>query len=328
MTLGLVVGKFYPPHLGHKHLIETARRHVDHLIVIVAHHASQKIPGHLRQSWLEEIHPDCEIRLVDDVLDDDSQQWADFTLKLLGRAPDIVFTSEDYGEEYASLMGSRHRMVDRNRIAYPISGTRMRQQPLENLRWVEPCVRAWLVPRVVFIGAESTGKTTLAKLTAEHFRTNWVPEYGREHWEKKMSGFSIQVSVPGWTRDEFEHIAREQQRREDMAARHAIPLLICDTNAFATGTWFERYFGTRDPVVDQIGLHCKSNLYLVCQPDIPFVQDGFRDGEKIRGWMHHRFLQLLTQRGEKWRMIEGSFEARFEVARTAMEEILRNVSIE
>ncbi len=94
MSLGLVVGKFYPPHRGHKHLIDSARRQVDRLVVILAHHPSQTIPGEVRKSWLEEIHPDCEIHLVPDELEDDSQQWADFTVRHLGRAPDVVFSSE------------------------------------------------------------------------------------------------------------------------------------------------------------------------------------------------------------------------------------------
>ena len=73
MTLGFIVGKFYPPHRGHKHLIDTARRQVDRLIVMIADHPSQTIPGELRQAWLEEIHPDCEIHLVPDELEDDSR---------------------------------------------------------------------------------------------------------------------------------------------------------------------------------------------------------------------------------------------------------------
>ncbi|QDV79626.1 AAA family ATPase [Botrimarina mediterranea] len=241
MTLGFIVGKFYPPHHGHKHLINTARAQVDQLIVMVAHHASQKIPGELRKAWLEEIHPDCEIHLVPDELDDDSQQWAEFTVRYLGRSPDVVFTSEDYGHEYARLMGAQHVMVDRNRSDVPISGTAVRSAPLDNLDFLEPCVRAFFVRRVVLIGAESTGKTTLANMLADRWQTTWVPEYGREHWERKVAGLPMSGPLPVWTDEEFVHIANEQQARENLAARSANRVLVCDTNAFATGTWFERY---------------------------------------------------------------------------------------
>ncbi|MBA4105229.1 MAG: hypothetical protein C0485_05690 [Pirellula sp.] len=221
MTLGFIVGKFYPPHRGHKHLIESARRQVDHLIVMIAAHPEQTIPGELRKAWLEEIHPDCEIRLVPDELENDSRQWADFTIRYLGRAPDVVFTSEDYGPVYAELMGSRHVMIDRDRTAFPVSGTLIREGPLNHLDMLEPCVRAYFVRRIVLIGAESTGKTTLAQQLAEQFDTIWVPEYGREHWERKLAGRTLSDPPPSWSHDEFVDIAEEQQRRENLAARTA-----------------------------------------------------------------------------------------------------------
>ncbi|BBO35609.1 AAA family ATPase [Lacipirellula parvula] len=319
MTLGFIVGKFYPPHRGHKHLIEAARRQVDQLIVMVAAHPSQTIPGELRKAWLEEIHPDCDIRLVPDELDDDSQQWADFTIRYLGRAPDVVFTSEDYGPVYAGLMGSRHVMIDRERTAFPISATAVRSDPLKHWDMLEPCVRAHFVRRVVLIGAESTGKTTLAQQLAERFDTIWVPEYGREHWERKLAGRTLDDPPPSWSHDEFVDIAQEQQRRENLAARSANRILVCDTNAFATGTWHERYYHARDARVDAIGAADRVDLYLLTPPDVPFVQDGFRDGEHIRHWMHTRFAEQLGSQGVAWALVHGPYNRRFELA----EEIIR-----
>ena len=323
MTLGFVVGKFYPPHRGHKHLIETARKDVDELIVMVAHHPTHRIPGEVRKAWLQEIHPDCDIRLVIDELEDDSQQWADFTRAYLGRSPDIVFTSEDYGPVFASLMGSKHVMVDRLRSTVPISATQVRSDPSRFLDQLEPCVRAWFIRRVVLIGAESTGKTTLAQRLASHYRAAWVPEYGREHWEKKVAGLSMKDPLPNWTPDEFVHIATEQQRREETAAKESCRLLICDTNAFATGTWYERYYGARHQLVDQIGEKSRTDLYLLASPDVPFVQDGFRDGERIRDWMHQRFLEQLIQLSPPFHVLSGGYEERFQEGVKAVDALIK-----
>lgn len=326
MTLGLIVGKFYPPHRGHKYLIDAARQQVDRLVVILAHQPSQTIPGELRRSWLEEIHPDCEIHLVPDVLDDDSGQWAQFTLHHLGRAPDVVFSSEDYGSEYARLMGAAHVMVDRQRIAVPISGSKVRSDPLAHLHYLEPCVRAYYVRRVVLVGAESTGKTTLAQLLAERFETDWVPEYGREHWEEKVRGLTMADPLPNWSHEEFVHIATEQQARENRLARTANRVLICDTNAFATGTWHERYYGCRDERVDAIGKSDRVDLYLLTAPDVAFVQDGFRDGESIRHWMHSRFLVQLESGATPWRRINGDYDDRLRAATRAVEAMVGKVT--
>jgi HTH-type transcriptional repressor of NAD biosynthesis genes len=342
VTLGLVVGKFYPPHRGHTHLIHAARRGCDRLVVMLPHHPLQTIPGELRRRWLEEIHPDCEIHLVADELGDDHAEWARFTVEHLGRAPDVVFSSEDYGPRFAGFLGCRHVMVDRDRAAFPISGSAVRAAPLEHLDWVEPCVRAYLVRRVVLIGAESTGKTTLARMLAERYGTEWVPEYGREYWETKFGtdgppsagvdeadgeralagDVAARAEILEWTSEEFRHIAAEQQRRENAAARTANRVLLCDTNAFATGTWHERYVGHRDQEVDAIGRADRVDLYLLAEPDFPFVQDGWRDGEAIRDWMHARFVEQLAALPTPVVRLRGPLESRLADATAAIDALL------
>jgi len=222
--LGVVVGKFFPPHRGHKHLIDVACSQVERLLVIVCAKPSDTIPGDLRAAWIREIHPGVDVMCIDDVYDpDDSAVWAANTIRWLGRAPDVAFTSEDYGPRWAGLMGSAHVMVDRARSTIPCRGSEIRARPLAHLDVVEPCVRAFLVPRIVVLGAESTGTTTLAKALAARYRTSWVPEYGREYCETLADLFTHD-----WRTEEFVAIAREQIRREDHAARKAGPVLICE----------------------------------------------------------------------------------------------------
>src|SRR5262249_17501907 len=132
--IGLVIGKFYPPHRGHSFLIQTALRQVDHLIVLVCERPDQVLTGQQRVTWLREEHPTADVRIIPDIgHDDDSQMWADYTKTFLGCAPDVVFSSEDYGPDYARLMGSRHVMVDCVRSTIPISATLVRKNPL--LAW-------------------------------------------------------------------------------------------------------------------------------------------------------------------------------------------------
>jgi HTH-type transcriptional regulator, transcriptional repressor of NAD biosynthesis genes len=177
--------------------------------------------------------------------------------------------------------------------------------------------------RIVLIGAESTGKTTLCVALAAHYGTVWVAEYGREHWENKIAAQNTPPGeTPAWTDDEFIHIAEEQQRRENEAATRATRVLICDTNAFATATWFERYAGTRHPGVDAIGARDQVDLYLIPSPDVPFVQDGVRDGEKIREWMHARFLELIRANGTPYVLITGAWDARLPQAIAAIDSLL------
>jgi nicotinamide riboside kinase len=163
----------------------------------------------------------------------------------------------------------------------------------------------------------------LCALLAAHYNTNWVEEFGREHWEAKIVSQGTAVGeVPRWTDEDFVHIAEEQQRRENAAARKAKRILICDTNAFATGTWFERYAGRRHSQVDAIGARDRVHLYLITSPDVPFVQDGVRDGEKIRGWMDARFAERLAQQAAPVIRIEGAYQTRLPQAIEAIDALI------
>lgn len=316
---GVVIGKFYPPHNGHHHLIRTASSMCDHLVVLLCWKPEQNVPVNVRTTCLREVHPEVEVIKVDDILaDDDTLGWAAYTLDILSYVPEAVFTSEDYGEPYARAMGSTHVMVDRDRTVVPCSGTMIRENPLEYLDCLSPCMRAFYVKRICIVGAESTGTTTLAKALAEHYNTVWVPEYGREYCiEKWRDGYTDR-----WASEEFIHIAKEQARREDEAARIANKLLICDTDPFATSIWHLRYIGKRNLDLEEFAKARRYDLYILTGDEIPFDQDGYRDGEYIRHWMHEMFIQELTSTGRKWAMVTGNHTERMAQAVRFIEDIV------
>ncbi len=322
---GLVIGKFYPPHRGHKFLIDSALEQVDHLDVILCARPDQSIPGSVRASWLRTIHPTVNvIEVADPGRDHDSQFWADYTRKILGHAPDVVFTSEEYGERYAHLLGSIHVSVDPERHRVPVSGTQIRQNPMAHLDFLEPCVRAYFVKRVAIVGAESTGKTTLAQVLADHYHTVWVPEYGREYTEVNVG--PERIFGYQWRSEEFIHIAQRQIELEDHLAEQANRVLICDTDALATAIWHERYMQSLSPEVQALADSRRYNLYLLTAVDIPFVQDGVRDGEHIRAWMTGRFREELERRNLEWVLLRGDHDTRMRTAVRAIDTILKDRS--
>ena len=90
--------------------------------------------------------------------------------------------------------------------------------------------------------------------------------------------------------------------------------MICDTNAWATRLWHERYLGAASPEVDAIAARRPPDLYLLTDDDIPFVQDGLRDGEHIRHTMHRRFVEELENQSVPYALLSGTHEARMAVA--------------
>jgi NadR type nicotinamide-nucleotide adenylyltransferase len=171
------------------------------------------------------------------------------------------------------------------------------------------------------VGAESTGTTTLAQSLAEALQTNWVAEYGREY-----SGIKLARNETNWRTEEFELIAQEQMRRENQAAREANRVLVCDTNAFATGLWHRRYMGRPGTVVDEVGRRAKCDLYLLTGDEIPFVQDGLRDGEHIRKEMHQWFEHALAGQPVPWKLLRGSHSERMRAAGLLIAEMFNGFS--
>ena len=315
-STGLVIGKFYPPHQGHRYLIETAQAEVERLTVILCQRPGEKPAGAQRANWLRIMHPGVEVKVVDDIYDpSDSRLWAELTLRWLGEAPDVVFTSEAYGDRWARYLGSRHRSVDPQRLRFTVSGSLVRSDPLRYWGFLEPCVRAYYAKRVTVVGAESTGTTTMAKALAERYETVFVPEYGRTYYEEKVTRPDRDV----WEEQEFVHIASRQSQLQDEAAPHANRILVSDTDALATAIWHERYRGYRSASVDRIASERLADLYLLSDVDIPFVQDGFRDGEHIRGWMHRRFLEELERRKLDYVVLSGAHPVRLAAASAAIE---------
>lgn len=320
-TRGLVIGKFYPPHRGHKYLIDTATAACKEVTVIICYKENEKIPGLLRASWLQRIHPKVRVMAVLDnkLADDDSEGWAKYTKSILGYTPDAVFTSEAYGDPYAKFLGCVHVLVDRERVTIPISGTKVRSNPMQYAPFLEPVVRAYFARRVATVGAESTGTTTLAKALAEHYKTIWVPEYGRMYSEGRVFG----DENAAWRSEEFVHIAEAQSAMEDALAEASNGLVISDTDAFATSIWHERYLGTRSPEVEAIAARRHYDLYILTGDEIPFEQDGLRDGEHIRHDMHQRFVERLTEEKKNFILLRGSREERLKRAVEAIEKTLK-----
>ncbi|NBR06656.1 MAG: histidine kinase [Planctomycetes bacterium] len=317
----LVIGKFYPPHRGHKFLIDAAS--VDNNVVhVILCQKSNEVPeGKLRKGWLQEIHPHAIIKVIDDVYDPtDSALWAQLVKACLGFIPDVVFTSEDYGTEFSRLLGSKHVLVDKNRLNIPISATQIRSNPWQYWEFFEPPVREYYAIRVVMAGAESTGKTTLSRDLAKVYETNWVPEFGRSYSERKIR----EGTNDDWATSDFVTIANEQCLLENNAARLANRVLICDTDAFATAIWHRRYLKERSPEVEAIALNHRSpDLVILTDIATPFEQDGVRDGELIRGWMHDVFLEELIKSKRRFIMVKGTPKERLEQACSEINRILK-----
>ncbi|MEV0719480.1 AAA family ATPase [Asanoa sp. NPDC050611] len=330
---GLVVGKFYPPHAGHHTLVDHAAARCAAVTVVVAPSSRESIPLDLRVRWLEEAHAATpHVRFVGRY-DDHPIDYADpaawdahcalFRAAAGDAEIDAVFSSEAYGPELARRFGATHVPFDPARAGMPVSGTAVRADPAGHWWALRPQVRAWFVRRVVVVGAESTGTTTVARALAARLRTTWVPEYGRELTERKLAALGAGATIfdVTWDAADFVEVAQRQEAAADEAARSSGPLLVCDTDARATAIWQERYIGKSSEKVR--GLARWPHLYLLTDHvGVPFEQDGLRDGEHVREWMTGRFRAALAGAPVPVVELTGSADERLETAAKACARLL------
>jgi HTH-type transcriptional regulator, transcriptional repressor of NAD biosynthesis genes len=322
---GVILGKFYPPHRGHLHLIEQARRYAKHVTVIVEHLQNEIIPVSLRAAWLKELVP--QNVLVTQTDEPGPQQpherldfWP-FWVNMIRRycpAPDVIFTSEEYGEPLSQHLQCAHMSIDLKRQTFPISATQIRANPYAHWNMVLPPVRGYYAKRVVVTGAESTGKTTLAAHLALHFNTLWLPEYGREFVDRKGSRVNL---------SDLHEIAREHLRREDELARSVNRVLICDTDATVTHILSQLYVGSCPAWITRESFERPYDLHLLTTPDIPYESDPLhREGEDMRQILHEQYIQELERRNHRYVVISGSIEERVAQAVAAIEPLFDTVS--
>jgi NadR type nicotinamide-nucleotide adenylyltransferase len=158
------------------------------------------------------------------------------------------------------------------------------------------------VRRIAILGAESSGKSTLAAALAVRYGTAWVPEYLREFVE-------AHARVP-FESDQF-RIAQIQREREDSMAATASGFLFCDTTPFMTAIYSDVYWGRVDPLLAALDRQYDYALTLVTAPDGPWVPDGLqRDSAAVREAVHQAVIDKLERRSIAYTLVTGSLEQR------------------
>lgn len=319
-TIGMVLGKFLPPHKGHLYLAEFARNYVDTLYVVVGTLASEPIEGALRYQWMKQMLPNCEVlHLTDENPQDPSEHpdfwqiWQHSLATILPQKPDYVFASESYGYKLAEVLGAQFVPVDLARQNISISGTLVRENPMENWQYIPWPVRDYYLKRVCIFGPESCGKSTLAKDLAQLFKTTYVQEYARTYLELK-NGELQQQDLPV--------IARGQGASEDALARRGKRVLFCDTDPLTTQIWSEFLYGQADDEVVQLAKTRHYDLTILCDVDVPWVEDEVRYLPNDRVNFLQACERKLIEHNRHYIKVSGDWQQRLELAAAAVKRLM------
>jgi NadR type nicotinamide-nucleotide adenylyltransferase len=170
-----------------------------------------------------------------------------------------------------------------------------------------------MLKKVVVIGPESTGKSTLSQALSDYFDCPWVPEYAREYIDK--------LSRPYQYEDLLE-IAKGQLEREEKESEKAKDLLICDTDLHVIKVWSQHKFGKVHPWIEQQLSERKYDLYLLTYIDVAWENDPQREHPELekREYFFEIYRNSVINSGIPYKIISGSVEERLNKSIEFIEE--------
>jgi NadR type nicotinamide-nucleotide adenylyltransferase len=183
------------------------------------------------------------------------------------------------------------------------------------------------VKKIVIIGPESTGKSTLCELLAQHYDAVWCPEFAREYlltngtdydYDDLLNIAKGQLALE----DEYSLMAMNKWKMKPKVIEHSQPLLFVDTDMYVMKVWCEFVFGNcHQFILDEI-IARKTDLYLLCNTDLPWVKDELREypDHDTREQLYHIYKDILINQTVPWVNIHGENDERVQLAIQAIDD--------
>ena len=321
--VGLYGGCFDPLHLGHVDCIFQAANRCEELyIVLVVSTKVKQIDYRIRYRWLYQLTEhigNVKILLLEDHCNEKSEYTPDaakadceYIKVTIGKPIDAVFCGSDYDKD--SFWGVCYPQSDF--VSFPrneMSSTQLRKNPYAHWDWIPTIARPYFVKKVLLVGGESVGKSTLTINLANRFNTNYIDEAGRDI--SMRSGDDRLMLQQDYTEILLRHKLNEME-----AIRHSNKVLFLDTDALVTRFYLEfldkETSENNMALADAIDAINSYDLILFLEPDVKFVQDGGRSEiiHADRMKYSEQIKDILRAHNKNFVCISGDYQQRYSEA--------------
>ena len=184
-----------------------------------------------------------------------------------------------------------------------------------------------MLKKVVVIGPESTGKSTLCEQLARHYKTSWVKEYAREYLLKNGTDYKYEnlLDIARGQIEAEELTVKRWQMAEKLSTINYQPsTLFIDTDMYVMKVWCEFVFEKCHHWILNRIVERPYDLYLLCNVDLPWVKDELREYPDLesRKKLYHHYKDIMVNQKVPWVNISGNYEERLLKAVAAVDELL------
>ncbi|MBW0176933.1 ATP-binding protein [Sediminibacterium sp.] len=197
-----------------------------------------------------------------------------------------------------------------------------------------------MIHKIVILGPESTGKSTLCELLAQHYHTQWCPEFAREYLMTNGMDYTyddlltiakgqlaLEAEYEAMVHGPWSMVEKRWVNTKTLRSQKHAPLLFIDTDMYVMKVWCEYVFQKcHHFILDEI-VHRKYDLYLLCKPDLPWTDDVLREypDEKPRQELYQIYRDIMINQQIPWVEISGDYEERLQQAITAVDKLISTV---